>query len=90
VVVCAGELGPDLAGVGVLQILEDGQRLLPGLPGLRQFAGGLAGVGEVGEGFRFKAAVAGFPGDAERVLVQAAASARLPRWCSAYPTLSQA
>jgi hypothetical protein len=34
VVVCAGELGADLAGVGVLQVLEDGQRLLPGLLGL--------------------------------------------------------
>jgi hypothetical protein len=37
--VCAGELGADLAGVGVLQVLEDGQRRLPGLPGLRQLAG---------------------------------------------------
>ena len=33
VVGCAGELGADLTGVGVLQVVEDGQRLLPGLPG---------------------------------------------------------
>ena len=32
-VVQAGELGADLADVGVLQVLEDGERLLPGLPG---------------------------------------------------------
>ena len=55
------ELGADLVGVGVLQVLEDGERLLPGLPGLRQLAGGVAGVAEVGEGLRFAAAVAGFP-----------------------------
>jgi hypothetical protein len=40
VAVCAGELGPHLVGVGVLQVLEDGEGLLPGLPGLRQLAGG--------------------------------------------------
>ena len=67
--VCAGELGADLAGVGVLQVLEDGQRLLPGLPGLRQLAGSVAGVAEVGEGVRFVEAVAGFPVQAERALV---------------------
>jgi hypothetical protein len=44
VVVCAGELGADLVCAGVLQVLEDGERLLPGLPGLRQFDGGVADV----------------------------------------------
>lgn len=34
----------------MLQVLEDGQRLLPGLPGLGQLAGSVAGVAEVGEG----------------------------------------
>jgi hypothetical protein len=69
VVVCAGELGADLASVGVLQVFEDGEGLLPGLPGLGQLAGGVAGVAEAGEGARFAGAVAGFPGDAERALV---------------------
>src|SRR5215470_870242 len=69
VAVCAGELGADLAGVGVLDVLEDGQRLLPGLPGLGQLAGDVAGVAEVGEGIRFEVAVAGFPGNAEGALV---------------------
>src|SRR5215467_16303097 len=69
VAVCAGELGADLAGVGVLQVVKDGQRLLPGLPGLGQLAGGVAGVAEVGEGVRFVVAVAGVPEDAERALV---------------------
>ena len=60
VVVCAGELGADLAGVGMVQVLEDGERLLPGLPGLGRLAGGVAGVAEAGEGVRFKDARAGF------------------------------
>jgi hypothetical protein len=69
VVVRAGQLGADLLGVGVLQVLENGQRLLPGLPGLRQFAGGLAGVAEVGQYGRLAEAVAGFPAQAERALI---------------------
>ena len=69
VVVGAGELGADLAGVGVPQVVEDGQRLLPGLPGLRQLAGGVARVAEVGEGVRFIEADTGFPEKAERALV---------------------
>jgi hypothetical protein len=50
----------------VLQILEDCQRLLPGLPGPGRLADGLAVVTEVGKGFRFMDAVAGFPGDSDR------------------------
>jgi hypothetical protein len=53
----------------VLDVFEDGERLLPVLPGLGQLAGGVAGVAEVGEGFRFMEAVAGFPVQAERALV---------------------
>jgi hypothetical protein len=44
-----GELGAHLVGVGVLQVLEDGERLLPGLPGQRQIVGGVEGVAEAGE-----------------------------------------
>jgi hypothetical protein len=64
-----GELGADRVGVGMLQVLEDGQCLLPGLSGLGQLAGGVAGVAEVGEGARFLETVAGFPVKAERALV---------------------
>jgi hypothetical protein len=51
-VICAGELGADHADIGMLTVVKDGQRLLPGLPGLRRLAGGAAGVAEVGEGER--------------------------------------
>ena len=38
----AGELGADLVGFGMLDVLVDGERLPPGLPRPRQFAGGMA------------------------------------------------
>jgi hypothetical protein len=69
VLVCAGELGADLVGVGMLQAFEDGEPLLPGFPGLRQLADRAAGVANMGERDRHMEAVAGFLGDAERVLV---------------------
>jgi hypothetical protein len=53
----------------VVQVFEDGERLLPGLAGLRQVAGGVMGVAEVSEGDRFTPAVAEFPDDAKRTLV---------------------
>ena len=54
----------------MLQVVEDGQRLLPGLPGLGQFAGGVAGVAEVGEDRLLPvAAVADFRAMRERALV---------------------
>ena len=53
----------------MLDFLEDDERLLPGLAGLRQLAGGVVGVTEVGESVRFVEAVAEFPEDAERTLV---------------------
>src|SRR5262245_20668474 len=51
------------------QVFEDGQRLLPGLPGLGQLAGVVAGIGNVGERFCFLPAVAELAGDAEGALV---------------------
>lgn len=51
--VYAGGFGADLGGVGVLEIVEDGEGLLPGLPGLQQLADGTADVAEVGEGVGF-------------------------------------
>src|SRR6202042_1890955 len=67
--VCAGELGAYLVGIGMLQVLKDGQCLLPGLPGLGRLAGRVAGVAAGGEGVCYIEAVAGFPQQAERALV---------------------
>ena len=65
----AGELAAYLVGARMLDVLVDGERLLPDLPRPRQLAGGMAGVTKVGEGVRFGQAVAEFPSDAERALV---------------------
>ena len=70
----AGEFGADLGGVGVLEIVEDGQGLLPGLPGLQQLASGTANIAEVGEGIGFSPAVADGLEDAQGALI---ASSRL-------------
>jgi hypothetical protein len=50
----------------MLDVFEDGERLLPCLPRLREITGGITGVTEVGEGVRSNPAVTEFPGDAER------------------------
>src|SRR5712691_98065 len=62
----AGELGADLVGVRMINVVVDGQRLLPGLPGLRQFAGGVARVAEVCQDICLVGAVAVMPGLVER------------------------
>jgi len=67
--VCDGELGANLPSVGMVQLVEDLQRLLPRLPGLGWLPGNFAGVAEAGEGFCFVEAVACFTEEAERVLV---------------------
>src|SRR6266566_10174129 len=67
--VYAGEFCADLGGVGVLEIVEDAEGLLPGLPGLQQLADGAADVAEVGEGVGFPPAVADGPEDAQRALI---------------------
>src|SRR5690348_7063646 len=57
---CAREHGPDPGGrVVIPHVVEDGDRLLPGFPGLRQIADRLVGLPEVSERFRFREAVAG-------------------------------
>ena len=43
------QLAANLAGVGVAQVVEDGQGLLPGLAGGVVLPGGVLGVAEVGE-----------------------------------------
>jgi hypothetical protein len=50
----------------MMQVIQDGERQLPGLAGLRQFPGVVVGVTGVGEGLRLAWAVAEFAGDAER------------------------
>jgi hypothetical protein len=45
---CAVELGADIAGVGMLQVLEDGERLLPGILGVRELTGAMEGVPQAG------------------------------------------
>ena len=45
------------------QVIQDDESKLPGLLGLRQLAGVVVGVTEVGENHRFGWAVAEFPGD---------------------------
>ena len=47
-VVVMAELGADLGGVGVVQVLQDVQGLLPGVLGGGQVRGGGAGVAEAG------------------------------------------
>jgi hypothetical protein len=47
-VVVAAELGADLGSVGVVQVLQDVQGLLPGVLGGGQVRGGGAGVAEAG------------------------------------------
>lgn len=42
-VVCAGEFGADLDGVGMLQVLEDDERVLHERAGLNPAAVGFAG-----------------------------------------------
>jgi hypothetical protein len=39
----------DLFGVGVVEVVEDGQRLLPGVAGGLRVSGGVVGVAEVGQ-----------------------------------------
>lgn len=53
----------------MLEIAEDGECLLPGLPCLQQLAGGPADIAEVGEGIGFPPAVANGPENAQRALI---------------------
>jgi hypothetical protein len=45
----AGEFGADVVGVGVVEVGEDGQGMLPGVAAGVEVAGGVVGVAEVGE-----------------------------------------
>jgi hypothetical protein len=43
------EPGADVGGAGVVQVVEDGEGLLPGVAGGGGLAGGMAGIAEVAE-----------------------------------------
>lgn len=64
-----GEFGADLIGVGVAQVVEDVQGLLPGSPGVLLVTGRITGVAEVGEDLGFVEAVPEFPEKEETALV---------------------
>src|SRR5579863_10024066 len=61
----AGELGADLARLRMIDVVVDGQRLLPGLPGPRRLAGAVARVAEVSQDLCLVVAVAVLPADTE-------------------------
>jgi hypothetical protein len=67
--VAGAEAGADLAGIGMLQVVKDGQGLLPGAAGGQLVSSCLAGVAEVGEDLGPAAAVAGVAVDVECLLV---------------------
>jgi hypothetical protein len=64
-----GEFGTDLVGVGVVEVVEDGQGLLPGLVVGVGVAAGVVGVAEVDEGGGFVVPVAEVAEQADGVLV---------------------
>jgi len=47
------ELDADLVGVGVAELVEDGQGVMPGGAGGVEVTGGVLGISEVGEGGGF-------------------------------------
>jgi hypothetical protein len=75
-------LGPvepraDLGRVGVVQVFEDIEGLLPGLAGFLRFPGGVAGVAKVGEDLRLGVAVAKAPDDVKGAAVAAGGRGRV-------------
>src|SRR5439155_10510145 len=63
------EFGADGVGVGVVELVEDGQGLLPRSTGGGGVAGSMVGVTEVGESVGFLVAVAEVPKQVEGVLI---------------------
>ena len=61
----AGEFRADLGGVGVIQIVEDGECLLPGVSGAQRLADGAADIAQVGQGVGFPPPVADGAEDAQ-------------------------
>ena len=65
----AGELGADLAGVGMAEVVQNGERFLPGGAGLIRLTGGESGVAEVTERLGLGPPVPDLPVQAEGPLV---------------------
>src|SRR5262249_34877123 len=65
----SGEFDADLVGVGGVELVEDGQGLLPSVLGGLGVAGVLMGVAEAGESGRFFVTVAEVPEQVKGVLV---------------------
>ena len=63
------EFRADGVGVGVVDVGENGQGLLPGIPGRSVVAGGVVGIAEAGEAVGFVVAVADVVVQADGVLV---------------------
>src|ERR1700685_3931631 len=72
------ELGADLLRVGMMQVVEDVQGLLPRLPGLLSPAAGVVCVAKVGDRDGFLVAVADFPVEAQCLLVAVGRLAQPP------------
>ena len=56
----ADQSGAYFVGVGVVEVVEDGQGLVPGFAGGGVVSSGVMGVGEAAEGFGLLVAVAEF------------------------------
>lgn len=65
----AVEFRADPVGVGVVELVVDGQRKLPGRAGGGEITSGVMGVAEVGEGFGFAVPVAEIPVQLATVLI---------------------
>jgi hypothetical protein len=64
-----GEFGTDLVGIGVVEVVEDGEGLLPDVVGGVVVADGVVGVAEVCEGVGFVVAVTKVADQGEGVVV---------------------
>src|SRR5215831_19489885 len=64
-----GELGADLVGVGVVEVVQDRERFLPGRAGLVWVPSGVLGVAEMAERLGLAPAVVGHPVTAEGPLI---------------------
>src|SRR3954454_15472046 len=72
--------GADILGVGVAELVKDGEGFAPGISGGGGLAGSMVGVAEVGQGVGFVVAVAEITVQSDRALKQAAASRCWPSW----------
>src|SRR5205823_6513960 len=60
-----GKLGADLPGVGMVEVVQDSERLLPGRAGLFRMPGGVVGFADVAEYLGLAPAVPDLPAQVE-------------------------